>query len=168
MGDFFNSSIDKTSWSFVTTKRLWYLTHTLHSFSLHIKQNCFASSSSPSLWQPSQKFPCEAWDIFRSLSLVGKSFAQSFNSAKMFSAGMKSRQRGQENPTGDSFERHEDSMWFFKHSWQNEWKHGRHFGDLKSSKQMEHFVKSLQILVSLFTLDNAMPVTKQQLVKRSL
>lgn len=47
-------------------------------------------------------------------------------------------------------------MCFFKHSWQNEWEHGRHFGDLKSSKQMEHFVKSLQLTLSLFTSEDAM------------
>lgn len=145
MGDFFNSSIDKTSWSFVTTKRLWYLTHILQSFSLHIKQNCFASSSSPSLWHPSQRFPCEDWDIFPSLSLVGKSFAQPLSSAEMLAAGINSRQSEQKNPTGASFEWHKGRMWFFKHSWQNEWEHGRHFCDLKYSKQMGHFVKSLQI-----------------------
>lgn len=64
------SSNDKTSWSFVRRIRLWYFARKLHNLSLRIKQNCIATSSSLSLWQPSQKFSCKDWDTFPSLSLI--------------------------------------------------------------------------------------------------
>lgn len=128
--------------SFVKLNLLWNFTHISQSLSSHIKQYRFASTSSPSLLQASHSLSPVIFAILLTLSLVGKSFAQLLGVTEMFSDGIKSRQRGQRNPTGAILDLHEDCIWVDKHSQQNEWEHGRHFGDLNSSRQMGHFIKS--------------------------